>query len=78
MQFVGGKKLEPLDNLHSFFKEAFDTCARLGLGLWGVYPVANAFYMKHTVTTDLRFIIGTLASLVWACLVAGVVRLAIW
>ncbi|MDW4573060.1 hypothetical protein R8Z57_09800 [Microbacterium sp. M3] len=25
-----------------------------------------------------RFIIGTLASLVWACLVAGVVRLAIW
>ncbi|MCW3494076.1 hypothetical protein [Microbacterium sp. SSM24] len=25
-----------------------------------------------------RFIIGTLASLLWACLVAGVVRLAIW
>ncbi|WP_194398019.1 hypothetical protein [Microbacterium atlanticum] len=25
-----------------------------------------------------RFIIGTLASLVWACLVAGLVRLAIW
>ena len=60
VQFVGGKKLEPLPNLHSFFKEAFDTCARLNLGLWGVYPVANAFYMKHAVTTDLRFIIGTL------------------
>lgn len=25
-----------------------------------------------------RFIIGTLASLVWACVVAGIVRLAIW
>lgn len=25
-----------------------------------------------------RFIIGTLASLVWACLVAGLIRLAIW
>jgi hypothetical protein len=25
-----------------------------------------------------RFIIGTLASLLWACAVAGVVRLAIW
>lgn len=25
-----------------------------------------------------RFIIGTLASLLWACMVAGVVRLAIW
>ncbi|MFC8682993.1 hypothetical protein ACFT30_15850 [Microbacterium ureisolvens] len=25
-----------------------------------------------------RFIIGTLASLVWACIVAGLVRLAIW
>ena len=31
-----------------------------------------------TAETRERFIIGTLASLVWACIVAALVRLAIW
>ena len=26
--------------------------------LWGIYPVNNPFFMKNTVTRDLRYIIG--------------------
>ena len=29
-----------------------------GLYIWGVYPVRNAFFMKQSITTDLRFIVG--------------------
>ena len=28
------------------------------VNLCGIYPIANAFYMRDTVTTDLRFCIG--------------------
>lgn len=52
-------KLTELDNLHVFFQEAFHRCLERNIYLWGIYPVLNAFYMKPTITTDLKFILGT-------------------
>tara|TARA_B100001094_G_C18150963_1_gene783658 strand:+ start:1130 stop:1921 length:792 start_codon:yes stop_codon:yes gene_type:complete len=51
-------KLVPFTKLDAFFKKAFQTLHKKKLYLWGVYPVKNNMFMKHSLTTDLRFIIG--------------------
>jgi hypothetical protein len=51
--------LEPLD-LQAFIDKAFADCAAAGLRLWGIYPVANKFFMKPGYTTDLRYVIGSM------------------
>jgi hypothetical protein len=56
---IDDKHLVAIDNLRGFWQQAFATCERVGARLWGVYPVHNAFYMKDTVTTDLRLCVGT-------------------
>lgn len=38
--------------------KTFESMERLGLYLWGVYPVCNAFFMNHTIATK-GFIIGS-------------------
>jgi len=38
--------------------DAWRMANKTGIRLWGIYPVANQFFMKHTVTTDLRYVIG--------------------
>jgi hypothetical protein len=53
-----GKKLDPITQLGPFFDLAFAKARCAGARLWGLYPVCNAFYMKHGVTTDLRQITG--------------------
>jgi len=53
-------KLTELKQLDSFFQKAFRLLKNKNLYLWGVYPVNNAFFMKHKITTDLRFIIGVM------------------
>jgi hypothetical protein len=61
---VGGKLVE-LEGLPQFFDDAFAACKAANAGLWGVYPVCNAFYMKGTpVTMDLRPCIGPLHGMV--------------
>lgn len=54
------KELTRVTDVHQFFKDAFDKTRSEGLNIWGIYPVHNPFFMKDTVTTDLKFIIGTL------------------
>lgn len=51
--------LEPLD-LQAFIDKAFADCAAAGLRLWGIYPVANKFFMKPGYTKDLRYVIGSM------------------
>lgn len=49
----------PLRNLDSFVKNAFKESLKTGYRLWGVYPVANGFFMKDgPPSTDLKYIIG--------------------
>lgn len=38
--------------------EAWRMCSLTGIRLWGIYPVANQFFMQNTMTTDLRYVIG--------------------
>ena len=56
----GDDKLVRIKNIDGFFKEAYQLLKKEKLYIWGIYPVRNPFFMKHKITTDLRFIIGVL------------------
>ena len=58
IQLKRDDSLKKISNLDSLFKRAFNTLTKHGLYLWGVYPVKNNLFMKRSVTTDLRFVIG--------------------
>lgn len=66
IEFDGGSKRheQPLRSLTTVINKGFAECDKANARLWGVYPVPNGFFMKDTVTTDLRFIIGSF----WGCL----------
>jgi hypothetical protein len=69
IEYDGTKKRheKELVSLKSVIKRGFSECKKAGARLWGVYPSANGFFMKPTVTTDLRFIIGSF----WGCINPG-------
>jgi hypothetical protein len=69
IEFDGSAKRheQPLRSLTTVINRGFSECKKAGARLWGVYPVPNGFFMKDTVTTDLRFIIGSF----WGCLNPG-------
>lgn len=48
-----------IEDLEAWLVGAFDIMARSGATLAGVHPVNNPFFLKHSITTDLRFVIGT-------------------
>lgn len=45
-------------NFCQFVTEAFATCIRERLRLFGIYPVANKFFMKPRTTDGLSYIVG--------------------
>lgn len=51
-------ELVKLTRLTSFIDLAFAETARTGYGLWGVYPIANPYFMKDRVRTSLCPIVG--------------------
>jgi hypothetical protein len=55
-----GEKLVDVKSLKDIIYKGFELCKKYGYTLWGLYPVANAFYMraKDEYSTDLRFIVG--------------------
>ena len=54
------KKLVDLPDLDGFCREASLMALANRCGLWGLYPVLNAFYMQATVSFDLRPVCGGL------------------
>jgi hypothetical protein len=56
----GPTKLIHITAVDGFFREAFQKLHKDKLYIWGIYPVRNPFFMKDKVTTDLKFIIGTM------------------
>jgi cellulose synthase/poly-beta-1,6-N-acetylglucosamine synthase-like glycosyltransferase len=52
-------KLRPLQSLVEVINTGFTSAEKEGASLWGVYPVANGFFMKPSVSNDLKFIIGS-------------------
>jgi len=61
------RKERPLRSLLAVIKQGFYECERAEAGLWGVYPVANGYFMKPKVSKDLRYIIGSF----WGCINPG-------
>jgi len=51
-------KKKSVENLDSVISEGFKICKEVGSKLWGIYPVANPFFMDQTVSTDLKYIVG--------------------
>ena len=49
---------KPLVSLERVIQRGFSECDKAGARLWGVYPSANGFFMKDTVSTDLKFVVG--------------------
>lgn len=52
-------KIQRLRSLTAIIEKGFKEAEKAGAILWGVYPVPNGFFMKPTVSTDLKFIIGS-------------------
>ena len=50
--------LTSVNNLKLIINFMINTMESSQINLAGVYPIANAFYMRDTITTDLRFCIG--------------------
>lgn len=46
------------DEFKKLCEEGFKLCYKNGCKNWGVYPVHNAYFMRNTITTDLKYIIG--------------------
>jgi len=46
------------EEFNSFVQRGFQECEKSNTSLWGVYPIANGFFMKDNITTDLRYIVG--------------------
>jgi len=53
-------KLDKMHDLNKFFTDSYKLLMKEKLFIWGIYPVKNPFFMKKTVTTNLRFIIGVM------------------
>jgi hypothetical protein len=62
------RKEKPLRSLLAVIKQGFYECDKAKARLWGVYPVANGFFMKPKVSTELRYIIGSF----WGCINPGI------
>jgi len=60
--FINMKK-KPITDLAGMFDRGFAECDKAGAKFWGVYPVANPFFMSHKVSTDFKFVIGSF----WGC-----------
>lgn len=59
LSVLEGEKLRPLSGLENIINIGFSECLKSGARLWSIYPVHNAFFMKHTITTDFKFCIGS-------------------
>ena len=52
-------KLQIIDDIDIYFREGFKRLDRENANLFGFYPVLNKLFMKESITTDFRFIIGS-------------------
>jgi len=57
---TGPKELRPVEDLDWLFRSMFRDMEAASATLWGLYPVANPYFMKPRVRTDLVYICGGL------------------
>jgi hypothetical protein len=53
-----------LRSLKDVIRRGFSECKKANCSCWGIYPSPNGFFMKPTVSTDLKFIIGSFCGFV--------------
>ena len=46
-------------DVDSAFRKGFEMCLKEGTTIFGLYPVTNPFFMSDTISTSLKFIIGS-------------------
>tara|TARA_R100000234_G_scaffold108527_2_gene79977 strand:- start:1464 stop:2216 length:753 start_codon:yes stop_codon:yes gene_type:complete len=61
---VNDKKVAPVTDLPKLTVKAFREVLSRGLSFWGIYPTANAMFMKHRTEFGLRFCIGQMYGIV--------------
>lgn len=59
VELAEGGKLQPLKSLQEVIHTGFTEAEKKKACLWGVSPVPNGFFMRQTVTSDLKFVIGS-------------------
>ena len=61
-----GEKLVKMYNIGDVINEGFKLCEQKGFKLFGIYPVANAYFMKSQkdYTEDLRFVVGAFMGII--------------
>ena len=57
--------LKTISNLNKFIINAFKTCIKNKAYLWGIYPVANSYFMNFNTEIGLKFVVGPF----WGCIV---------
>lgn len=57
---TGPNDAEPITDLNWLFADMFETLDRVGLTLWGVYAVANPYFMSYKDSVDLKYVVGAL------------------
>ena len=58
-RYVDSKTYVPITNFNSFVAEGFYQMRSAKTGLWGMYPVLNAFFMGPQVRNGLWYIVGS-------------------
>ena len=61
-----GGKLVKMKNIGDIIKKGFELCEQKGFNLFGLYPVANAYFMESQkeYTEDLRFVVGAFMGII--------------
>jgi len=62
----GIRRLRPAE-LERIIELAFKECGKVGARLWGGYPTTNPYFMKPTISYDLKFVTGSM----WGCINPG-------
>lgn len=63
-QATNPKTLEAVPDLRAIIQQGWQIADRIGAGLWGVYAVANPYFMKPRVQTNLCYVIGTVQGII--------------
>lgn len=63
--FIGEQKLQEFNHLDALAQRGYDEMILHKTKIFGIYPVANHFFMDKKVTTDNRYIVGCF----WGCII---------
>jgi hypothetical protein len=64
-EYRKNNKLNTIKSLDKFIKNAFKLCIENKSYLWGIYPVANPYFMNFKTEVGLKFIVGPF----WGCII---------